>query len=58
MTLISNMAQNSQQFNTRSDLITGRVNEVDTIQHQLVALTSKLDKLMTKGPSAGVVCGI
>lgn len=32
MTLICNMAQNSQQFNTRSDLVTGRVNEIDTIQ--------------------------
>ena len=36
----------------------GRVNEVDTTQHQLAALTSKLDKLMTKGPSVGVICGI
>ena len=58
MTLISNMAQNLQQFNSRSNLVIGKVNEVDTIQHQLAALTSKLDKLMTRGASAEVVCRI
>jgi len=38
--------------------VIGRVNEVDTTQHQLAALTSKLDKLMTRGPSVRIVCGI
>jgi len=39
MTLISNTAQNSHLFNTRSNLVTRRANKVNTIQHQLAALT-------------------
>jgi len=39
-------------------LAISRINQANNIQHQLAVLTSKLDMLMTRGPSAGVVCGI
>ena len=54
------MAENSQQFSTREDVPTRKVNEVETssIQQQLTELTSFVRQLAVGNASQAKVCGI
>ncbi|XP_071921786.1 uncharacterized protein [Coffea arabica] len=58
--LIEGMAENSQQFGTREDVPTRRVNEVDTssIQQQISELTFFVRQLAVGSASQVKVCGV
>ncbi|XP_027060968.2 uncharacterized protein [Coffea arabica] len=58
--LIEGMAENSQQFGSREDIPTRRVNEVETssIQQQLSELTSFVRQLAVGNTSQAKVCGV
>nr|XP_027083718.1 uncharacterized protein LOC113706020 [Coffea arabica] len=58
--LIEGMAENSQQFGTREDILIRKVNEVETsfIQQQLTELTSFVRQLAVGNASQAKVCGI
>ncbi|XP_071900894.1 uncharacterized protein [Coffea arabica] len=58
--LIEGMAENSQQFGSREDIPTRRVNEVETssIQQQISELTSFVRQLAVGSASQAKVCGI
>ncbi|XP_071916150.1 uncharacterized protein [Coffea arabica] len=58
--LIEGMAENSQQFGSREDIPTRRVNEVETssIQQQISELTSFVRQLAVGSASHVKVCGV
>ncbi|XP_071928236.1 uncharacterized protein [Coffea arabica] len=58
--LIEGMAENSQQFGSREDIPTRRVNEVETssIQQQISELTSFVRQLAVGNASQAKVCGV
>ena len=58
--LINGIAENSQQFGTREDVLTRKVNEVETssIQQQLIELTSFVRQLAVGNASQTKVSGI
>ncbi|XP_071917964.1 uncharacterized protein [Coffea arabica] len=58
--LIEGMAENSQQFGSREDIPTRRVNEVETssIQQQISELTSFVRQLAVGSNSQVKVCGV
>ncbi|XP_071939675.1 uncharacterized protein [Coffea arabica] len=58
--LIEGMAENSQQFGSREDIPTRRVNEVETssIQQQISELTSFVRQLAVGSASQAKVCGM
>nr|XP_027085074.1 uncharacterized protein LOC113707112 [Coffea arabica] len=58
--LIEGMAENSQQFGSREDIPTRRVNEVETssIQQQISELTSFVRQLAVGSASQAKVCGV
>ncbi|XP_071924949.1 uncharacterized protein [Coffea arabica] len=58
--LIEGMAENSQQFGSRDDIPTRRVNEVETssIQQQISELTSFVRQLAVGSASQAKVCGM
>ncbi|XP_071917023.1 uncharacterized protein [Coffea arabica] len=58
--LIEGMAENSQQFGSREDIPTRKVNEVETfsIQQQLSELTSFVRQLTVGSVSQAKVCGV
>ncbi|XP_071905861.1 uncharacterized protein [Coffea arabica] len=58
--LIEGMAENSQQFGTREDVPTRRVNEVKTssIQQQISELTSFVRQLAVESVLQAKVCGV
>ncbi|XP_071926999.1 uncharacterized protein [Coffea arabica] len=58
--LIEGMAENSQQFGSREDIPTRRVNKVETssIQQQISELTSFVRQLAVGSASQAKVCGV
>ena len=54
------MAENSQQFGTREDVPTHRVNEIETssIQQQISELTFFVRQLTVRNASQAKVCGV
>ncbi|XP_071923099.1 uncharacterized protein [Coffea arabica] len=58
--LIEGMAENSQQFSSREDVPTRRVNEIETssIQQQLSELTSFVRQLDVRNAPQAKVCGV
>ena len=59
--LISNIAANSQQFNTRVDLPVRKVNEVSTsstLEQKITNLTPVVQQLVMGGSQQVLKCGI